>query len=101
MSENDDTKQETSTAVTTIGDFLKEVRAENNLTQREAAELMNVSLRTYIYYERDEREITARSFLRYIFKFKVKGAVKKFIEKSSFFVHKDTLLKGFHFSLRQ
>lgn len=99
MSENEDTKQQTNTAVITIGDFLKEVRAENNLTQREAAELMNVSLRTYIYYEMDEREITARSFLRFIFKFKVKGAVRKFIEKCDFFAYKDTSIKGFRCSV--
>lgn len=39
-----------------LGERLKELREENNLTQRELAEKMNINSVTYLHYEKSQRE---------------------------------------------
>lgn len=76
-----DLKREITAAEIEIGDFLKDIRQENNLTQKEAAAMMNVSLRAYQQYENGLIDITMEKMLRFIYKLKTKGAVAKLQEK--------------------
>ena len=41
----------------TMGQKLKEVRIKANLTQKEMADLLNLNIRTYGSYERNERKV--------------------------------------------
>ena len=45
---------------------LKELRKHKELNQKEAARIANVSLRTYIYYEKDRNKIGTNTY-KYIF----------------------------------
>ncbi|MCT0449996.1 helix-turn-helix transcriptional regulator [Lactococcus lactis] len=49
--------------MTTLGNRLKELRLEANLSQSEAAKIMDKTLRTYQRYENDEREPGIRAAL--------------------------------------
>ena len=39
-----------------LGERLKELREENNLTQKELAEKMHINSVTYLHYEKSQRE---------------------------------------------
>jgi len=74
-----------TTASIENADFLKEIRKESGLTQTEVAKLMNVSLRTYQYYETGELDITFRNTAILVQKLKYNGAVQKFKQMFDFF----------------
>ena len=77
-----------------IGDFLKELREENELTQEQAAKRMGVSRRTYINYETGESSIKLTDILRFVRKCKYKGAIEKFKGAIDLFGYKDTSKEG-------
>lgn len=75
-----DLKRKITAAEIEIGDFLKEIRLENNITQKEASVMMKVSLRAYQQYENGLIDITMEKMLRFIYKLKTNGAVAKLQE---------------------
>ena len=75
-----DLKRKITAAEIEIGDFLKEIRLENNITQKEAAVMMKVSLRAYQQYENGLIDISMEKMLRFIYKLKTNGAVAKLQE---------------------
>ena len=77
-----------------IGDFLKEVREDNKLTQAQAAVKMGVSRRTYINYETGESSIKFTDLLRFVRKCKYRGAIDKLKGSIDLFGFKDKATEG-------